>query len=197
MFSLQSYLTLAKKSLLALGMSFLPLSSAWAHVTVHPKEAPAGSFAKLTFRVPHGCDGSPTVRLRVQIPEGFVSVKPMVHPLWKIETVKKPLETPYESHGKMITETVAEVIWSGGSLPDEFMDEFSIRAKLPDRPGEVIPIPVIQECEQGMYRWIQVAQPGEDPNSLPEPAPLLKLTGGDSGHGQGHGHGHGHGHGTR
>ncbi|MFS8802932.1 DUF1775 domain-containing protein, partial [Synechococcus sp. R60.2] len=59
------------------------------------------------------------------------------------------------------------------------------------------PIPVIQECEQGMYRWIQVAQPGEDPKSLPQPAPLLKLTGGDSGHGQGHGHGHGHGHGTR
>jgi Uncharacterized protein conserved in bacteria len=133
----------------------------------------------------------------VQIPEGFVSVKPMVHPLWKIETVKKPLETPYESHGKMITETVAEVIWSGGSLPDEFMDEFSIGVKLPDRPGETIAIPAIQECEQGMYRWIQVAQPGEDPNSLPEPAPLLKLTGGDSGHGQGHGHGHGHGHGTR
>ena len=100
MFSLQSYLTLAKKSLLALGMSFLPLSSAWAHVTVHPKEAPAGSYAKLTFRVPHGCDGSPTVRLRVQIPEGFVSVKPMVHPLWKIETVKKPLETPMSRMGR-------------------------------------------------------------------------------------------------
>ncbi|MFS8797749.1 DUF1775 domain-containing protein [Synechococcus sp. R70.1] len=40
-------------------MSFLPLSSAWAHVTVHPQEAPAGSYTKLTFRVPHGCDGSP------------------------------------------------------------------------------------------------------------------------------------------
>ncbi len=184
---LQSYLALARKSLLALGMSFLPLSSAWAHVTVHPQEAPAGSYTKLTFRVPHGCDGSPTKRLRVQIPEGFVSVKPMVHPLWKIETVKRPLKTPYESHGKMITETVAEVIWSGGSLPDGLMDEFSISAKLPNRPGEVIPIPVIQECEKGMHRWIQVAQPGEDPKSLPEPAPLLKLTGG--GGGQGHGHG--------
>jgi uncharacterized protein YcnI len=184
---LQSYLALARKSLLALGMSFLPLSSAWAHVTVHPQEAPAGSYTKLTFRVPHGCDGSPTKRLRVQIPEGFVSVKPMVHPLWNIETVTRPLKTPYESHGKMITETVAEVIWSGGSLPDGLMDEFSISAKLPNRPGEVIPIPVIQECEKGMHRWIQVAQSGEDPKSLPEPAPLLKLTGG--GGGQGHGHG--------
>ncbi|MFS8858117.1 YcnI family protein [Synechococcus sp. H55.7] len=187
MFSWHSYLALAKKSLLALGMSVVPLSSAWAHVTVHPKEAPAGSVAKLTFRVPHGCDGSPTIRLRVQIPEGATSVKPMVHPLWKIETVKKPLDKPYESHGKMITETVAEVIWSGGSLPDEFMDEFSLSLRLPDRPGETIPIPVIQECEQGMYRWIQVAQPGEDPKNLPEPAPLLKLT--DKGETHGHGHG--------
>ncbi len=90
-FSWHSYLALAKKSLLALGMSVLPLSSAWAHVTVHPQETPAGSFAKLTFRVPHSCDGSPTIRLRVQIPGGATSVKLMVHPLWKVEDVLLPL----------------------------------------------------------------------------------------------------------
>ncbi|MGQ9837999.1 MAG: YcnI family copper-binding membrane protein [Cyanobacteriota bacterium] len=173
----------------------MPISApALAHVTVSPEEAPAGNFAKLTFRVPHGCNGSPTTRLRVQIPEGATSVKPMVHPLWEIETVKKPLETPYESHGRMISETVAEVIWSGGVLPDEFMDEFSISLKLPDRPGETIPIPVVQECEEGIYRWTQVAQPGEDPRDLSEPAPLLKLTGRPEAHRHGHSHGHGHSH---
>ncbi|MCF2972084.1 YcnI family protein [Synechococcus sp. Nb3U1] len=178
------------KVTLTLGSALLALSPASAHVTVNPKEAPAGSYAKLTLRVPHGCEGSPTIRLRVQIPEGATSVKPMVHPLWEIETVKKPLATPYESHGRMITETVAEVIWSGGVLPDEFMDEFSISLKLPDRPGETIPIPVVQECEKGISRWIQVAQPGEDPHDLPEPAPLLKLTSGSESHGHSHGHGH-------
>ncbi len=171
------------------GLSFLPISApALAHVTVTPDQAAAGSYTKLTFRVPHGCDGSPTIRLRVQIPEGATAVKPMVHPLWKIEMVKKPLATPYESHGKMVTETVSEVIWSGGRLPDEYMDEFSISLRLPDQPGKTIPFPVVQECEQGVYRWIQVAQPGEDPHSLPQPAPLLKLTAGPKAQGQGHGH---------
>ncbi|MEN9231849.1 MAG: YcnI family protein, partial [Thermostichus sp. DG02_5_bins_236] len=104
MLSLESYLSWGKHWGLVLGLSFLPISApALAHVTVNPKEAPAGSYAKLTFRVPHGCNGSPTTRLRIQIPEGATSVKPMVHPLWEIETVKKPLETPFESHGRMVT----------------------------------------------------------------------------------------------
>ncbi|GAB4216099.1 MAG: YcnI family protein [Synechococcales cyanobacterium] len=152
------------------------LMPAAAHVTVSPDTAPADSYAKLTFRVAHGCEGSPTVRVRVQIPDGLVSVRPMVHPLWKVSIVKKPLATPYESHGKMITETVGEVVWAEGSLPDGLMDEFSLSVKLPNQPGQTVTIPVVQECEKGVYRWIQVAQPGEDPDSLEEPAPLLKLT---------------------
>ncbi|MDX2270362.1 MAG: YcnI family protein [Cyanobacteriota bacterium] len=146
-----------------------------AHVTVWPKEAPANGYAKLTFRVPHGCEGSPTTKVRVQLPKGSLSVKPMVHPGWEISTVKVKLDTPIESHGKPITETVAEVVWTGGPLLDEFMDEFSLSLKLPDLPDQVVPIPVVQECEQGVHRWIEVAAPGEDPEELAEPAPLLKL----------------------
>ncbi|MEN9204221.1 MAG: YcnI family protein [Thermostichales cyanobacterium DRC_bins_46] len=170
------------KLLLMAGVMLLPMT-ARAHVTVSPSEAPANSHTKLSFRVPHGCQGSPTVRLRLQIPEGVTGVKPQVHPLWQIRTTMRPLAQPYQSHGKTISETVAEVIWEGGSLPDNLMDEFHVAVKLPNQPGQMLAFPVVQECEQGIYRWIQVPQAGEDPHSLPEPAPMLKLT-------QGHGHHH-------
>jgi len=163
------------KSFIVLLALFAPTAAA-AHVTVSPSEAPANSYAKLSFRVSHGCQGSPTVRLRLQIPEGVTAVKPQVHPLWKINTTMRPLAQPYQSHGKTITETVNEVIWSEGSLPDNLMDEFHVSVKLPDQAGQVLAFPVVQECQQGIYRWIQVAKPGEDPDSLAEPAPLLKLT---------------------
>src|SRR5687768_1749463 len=65
---------------LLLSLSLSP--AAWGHVTIDPKEAPPGSYAKLTFRVPHGCAGSATTKVRVLIPEGVTSVKPQVHPGW-------------------------------------------------------------------------------------------------------------------
>jgi uncharacterized protein YcnI len=34
-------------------------SSAQAHITLEQDSARAGSYQKLTFRVGHGCDGSP------------------------------------------------------------------------------------------------------------------------------------------
>jgi periplasmic copper chaperone A len=35
--------------------------------------------------VPHGCDGSATVALRARIPQGYIDVKPMPKPGWKLE----------------------------------------------------------------------------------------------------------------
>ncbi|NJM00111.1 MAG: YcnI family protein [Synechococcaceae cyanobacterium SM2_3_2] len=159
------------------GVTLVSLPSS-AHVTVNPREATANSYAKLTFRVPHGCDGSPTTRLRVQFPEGFSSIRPMVHHSWQISIVKAELDEPYMDHGQQITERVSEIIWEapeGAALPDEFMDEFSVSARTPDKPGETVAIPAVQECEDGVSRWIQVAEEGQDPHDLEEPAPLLQL----------------------
>lgn len=49
---------------------------AGAHVVIEPNEAPAASYVKLLLRVTHGCDGSPTRRLSVRLPEGLASVRP-------------------------------------------------------------------------------------------------------------------------
>jgi hypothetical protein len=88
------------------------------------------------LRVPHGCAGSPTVAVRVQLPHGITTVQPMRKPGWEIEIVREALDEPIsDGHGGEITERVAEIHWTGGSLPDEFYDEFVFRTRLPDTPG--------------------------------------------------------------
>ena len=61
------------------GILTLPLISTalFAHVTLETREARAGMSYKAVLRVPHGCDGSPTLKVRAQIPQGVIAVKPM------------------------------------------------------------------------------------------------------------------------
>ena len=58
-------------------LACLPSAAALAHTSLEVKQAPAGSLYKAVLRVGHGCDGSSTTTLRVQIPEGVIAVKPM------------------------------------------------------------------------------------------------------------------------
>ncbi|MBM3488076.1 MAG: YcnI family protein [Alphaproteobacteria bacterium] len=159
-----------------LGAALAVTLPAAAHVTLERGEAPADSYYKAVFRVPHGCDGSPTLRVRVRIPDGVVGVKVQPKPGWTIETVMRRLDTPYDAgHGRMSSEIVGEVAWSGGRLLDEHYDEFALRAKLPNRPGALIHFPVVQECEKGVHRWIEIPSAGQRAHDLKEPAPALLL----------------------
>src|ERR1043165_3515302 len=99
-------------------------SPAGAHITLENRQASPGSYYKAVFAVPHGCAGSPTVKIRVQIPEGVIAVKPMPKPGWTLETVKARYPTPYQLHGASITEGVRDVMWRGGKLADDNYDEF-------------------------------------------------------------------------
>jgi uncharacterized protein YcnI len=104
-------------------------------------------------------------------------VKPQPKPGWKLEITRAKLATPLDDgHGGKIAEGVAEVAWSGGSLPDEHYDEFAMRVKLPDRPGATLYFPVVQECKQGVHRWIEIPAAEQRADDLKEPAPALRLT---------------------
>lgn len=165
---------------LAAGLSALLLLltsfHAHAHVTLESTRASADSYYKATLRASHGCKGSPTVKLRVRIPEGVTGVKPQPKSGWKLEINKVKLPAPLDiGHGVKITETVSEVAWSGGSLPDEHFDEFMMMMKLPDRPGTTLYFPVVQECTEGVHRWIEMPAQGKSAHDLKEPAPALRL----------------------
>lgn len=151
--------------------------SAAAHVVLENEQAPAGSTYKAVLQVGHGCEGSPTKSLRVQIPEGVIAVKPMPKPGWELTTKRGDYAQAYDYFDEKLTEGVKEVAWTGGNLPDEWYDEFVLRVRLPDgAPGTVIRFPVVQECVEGVHRWIEVPAEGQDPDSVDEPAPFVTLT---------------------
>lgn len=152
---------------------------ALAHVTLETQQAPVGSTYKAVLRVPHGCKGAATIKVRVQIPEGVIAVKPQPKPGWALETVKGKYEKAYDYYGTLTSEGVKEVSWSGGKLLDEHYDEFVLRGYLTAdlKADTTLYVPVIQECEGGgVERWIEIPVAGKAADDYNFPAPDLKLT---------------------
>ena len=149
-----------------------------AHVTLETQQAPVGAPYKAVLRVPHGCDGAATVALRVRVSEGVIAVKPMPKLGWKIETVSGKYPKPYSFfRDEKLSEGVLEISFTGGSLPDSYYDEFVFSGFLAGdlEPGKVLYFPVVQECEKGVHRWIEIPAAGKSTSDYPEPAPGLKL----------------------
>jgi len=151
--------------------------AALAHATLDVKEAKPGATVRITLRVPHGCEGKATDTVRLRLPEGVFSVKPMPKPGWTLETVKGPYEKAYDDHGNPVTEGVKEIVWSGGSLPDEFYDEFVFRGTFAGglTAGETLYFPIVQQCGEAAARWIEIPAAGQDSHDLEHPAPGIKL----------------------
>jgi uncharacterized protein YcnI len=153
-------------------------SCALAHVSLETKETPIAASYKAVFRVPHGCKGAATVKLRVQIPPGVIAVKPMPKPGWSVETVKGKYDKAYPYyHDVTLSEGVKEVAWSGGKLPDEYYDEFVFQAFLTTdlKPETTLYFPVVQECETGVERWIEIPEGSKTSADYEKPAPGVKL----------------------
>jgi uncharacterized protein YcnI len=157
----------------------LVASPASAHITLEGREATIGAPYKAVFAVPHGCAGSATIKIRVQIPEGVIAVKPMPKAGWNVEVVKGKYSAEYDYHGAKSSEGVKEVMWSGGKLSDDNYDEFVISTFLTGdlKPNTTLYFPVVQECEQGISRWIDIPAEGhdEDRHETRSPAPGVKL----------------------
>jgi uncharacterized protein YcnI len=146
---------------------------AQAHVTANPDQADS-EFFRTALRVGHGCEGSPTTTVRVQIPEGVDSPHAEVVPGWEVEMVREELAEPVEgSHGEEITERVSEVVWVGGNLPDEQFQEFGLTFRITAQAPEVLWLPTIQECADGEHRWIDIPPSVEEWGEFEEPAPYV------------------------
>lgn len=152
-----------------------------AHVTVSPSEAPAEGYAKLDFSVGHGCEGSPTTSLSIQMPDQVVSATPQVVPGWTISTKEGELAQPVESHGETITTGVREVTWRGGPLDDHHLEVFGLSVRFAGEVGDEVPFKAVQRCRDGEMAWIEVAANGDQ--ELEYPAPVVTLTAADDDHG--------------
>ena len=159
--------------------ALLMISPVSAHVLLQGKQAGVGTDYKAVFVVPHGCSGSPTTKLRVQIPEGVIATAAKPVDGWNVETVKGKYSGEYDYMGAKVSEGIKEVAWSGGKLADKTRQEFVIETFLAGslRPNTTLYFPVVQECEQGVSRWIEIPPDGAVHSHEGKwPAPGVKLT---------------------
>ncbi len=109
--------------LLAAGFTLVMAAVASAHAVVFPKQATANSYEKFALRVPAEKD-VPTVKVRVEIPEGFAISRVQPLPGWKYE---------FE---RAADGTVKAIVWSGGEIGATEFQEFVFQGKTPKDPGK-------------------------------------------------------------
>ncbi len=167
------------KNRLAIVVAALALAPASAHVLLEGKQAAVGANYQAVFVVPHGCKGSATTKLRVQIPDGVIATEAKPVSGWSIDTVKGKFPTEYDYKGAKVSEGIKEVAWSGGKLADKVRGEFVIETYLTDalKPNTRLYFPVVQECESGVSRWIEIPAEGAAHSHEGKwPAPGVSLT---------------------
>ena len=162
----------------AVAASLLSATAASAHVTLEKAEAPPKSTYKAVFRVPHGCGQSATTAINVTIPEGVIAAKPMPKAGWKLEITKGAYAKSYKYYSSEVFEGPKQITWSGGMLPDDQYDEFTISVYFSDAisVGTNVFFPVEQTCEKGVNHWTGTAKDGEPAKEGVEPAPSVKIT---------------------
>jgi uncharacterized protein YcnI len=166
-----------KAIVVSLLLALAPASPALAHVTLAVPTATPGTSYKAVLRVPHGCDGAATTGIRVQIPEGYIAVKPMPKPGWTIAIKTGTYAQTYQLFGSAVTSGVTEIDWTGGNLPDAYYDEFVMSGQIGGTltAGSKLYFPVVQECGTAVERWIMIPADGQAADDLKTPAPALTL----------------------
>lgn len=134
-------------------------AAAQAHVSLHPNEVPAEAFATLEIRVPSESDTANTVKVQVEVPQGFVEVSPEALPEWDAKVTKTKLAKPIQSDDGPITEAVKEIEWtpSAGSkgIPPGQFKNFPISTQIPGKAGQTLTFKVLQTYSDGeVARWI-------------------------------------------
>lgn len=127
-------------------------SPAFAHVEAEGEVT--GGDLVVTFSFEHGCAGSPTTSLKVQLPA---------------ETTVTGTDQPADW---TVTTTGEQIDWTGGSVPDGETGTFTATLSLTAPAGETIFFPTVQGCASGEEAWIDKS---EDPEAE-HAAPRITLT---------------------
>ncbi len=171
-----------------------------AHAVIEQKDAESGSFYKGVISISHGCDGSATTKVTIDIPYGVRDAKPMPKPGWKLDVVRSELTKPYLSNHKTVTEDVTQISWYGNTLESDHFDEFIFRGQIGVGTGTRLYFPVKQECVVGERHWNQTPDSKPSPHEqhgdhaghtghtghggskLEYPAPVVRVIDGTGGH---------------
>lgn len=151
--------------LAAAGVSLIS-AAAEAHLAVSTGPAFANKSQEVSFGVGHGCSGSDTYAIRLEIPAGVTSVRPMNSDFGA---------TTVEKDG---ADNVTAITWQ--KAPEDALDadtnyyKLTVRMKVPDKPFSQLYFKALQTCRDANGALTTVdwkALPGE----MGEPAAALTI----------------------
>lgn len=149
-----------------------------AHVTVNPREAEQGGYARLAFRVPTESDTASTTKVEVVLPVDapIASVSTMPVPGWTVALERGAPAKPVTVHGARLTEVVTRITWTATPAaavkPGQFQEFPVSLGPLPEVDRLVFK--ALQTYSDGsVVRWIE--EPAADGPEPESPAPVLNL----------------------
>lgn len=125
-----------------------------AHTEASYVAVPATKETTISFQPTHGCDGSPTVEVSVQVPVPGATGAEVDG--WTVEITDD--------------DNATTITWTGGVLADDAHGDFPVAFTAPDTVGELVLLPAVQVCENGEeLAWID----GDPESSYPAPRLLI------------------------
>lgn len=121
---------------------------AFAHVEAEGATDASG-ITTVTFAFTHGCTGSPTTALSIQLPDGTTEV------------------TPQNPAGWTSTASATVLDWKGGSIPDAQPGEFVASMRIVGTKGTTVFLPTKQICAAGEEDWLEKTEDPEADNAAP------------------------------
>jgi uncharacterized protein YcnI len=134
----------------AVGVALCIAGPASAHIHTDPEEVKAGTENSVGFVIEHGCEGSPTTQVELQLPDGVTGI------------------SAEDQDGFSASVDGQVVQFAGGNLPDGTEHAFAVTFTAPSEAG-TIDIPLIQTCEEGSTDWIQPEVEGQPEPEYPAP----------------------------
>ncbi|MHB2168914.1 YcnI family copper-binding membrane protein [Alsobacter sp. R-9] len=165
-----------KSAIVAAGALLCATSLASAHAKLDAGEAVVGATWSGSAVIGHGCDGQPTLKVRVTLPPGLEAVRAPAKAGWSVEMIREPSAEPTGHSGHAAPGRVTEIVWTG-VLPHDRKEAFAFEAAVSAdlKAGTSLYVPVVQECEKAAMRWVEIPAAGQSHKDLKEPAPTLKL----------------------
>lgn len=148
-------------------VAFMCPALAHAHVSIVSGVGFANTTQEVTFGVGHGCEGSDTYSVRIEIPAGVTSIRPESNSFGKARVEKDD------------TGAVVAVIWQKADIDALDSDveyyKLTMRLKLADEPFTKLYFPAFQICRAAdgtmtNVDWVAMTEGGDE-----EPAPTLSV----------------------
>lgn len=138
-----------------------------AHISVASGPGFANTTQEITFGVGHGCSGSDTYRVRVEIPSGVTSVRPETSDFGRASVEK-------DAAGNVIAVTWQKADQDLLGSDDNYY-KLVIRLKVPNQPFTTLYFPTHQTCKASDGTLSSTDWVGTPTASAPEPAPALLI----------------------